>query len=73
MPTSRASFASSNSIPPGPSEPSSIPSPRNATSTGSPVRAAPSATHDARREDRADEQEEEPFVHERILSCAGSS
>ena len=44
MPTSRASSASSNSIPPGPSEPSSIPSARNATRTGSPVRAAPSAT-----------------------------
>src|SRR4051812_14373177 len=44
MPTSRASSASSNSMPPGPSDPSSIPSARNATSTGSPVRAAPNAT-----------------------------
>src|SRR4029450_5476763 len=44
MPTSRASFASSKSTPPGPSEPSSIPSARNAARTGSPVRAAPSAT-----------------------------
>src|SRR5215210_1178230 len=44
MPTSRASLASSNSIPPGPSEPSSIPRARNATRTGRPVRAAPSAT-----------------------------
>src|ERR687897_2128067 len=43
MPTSRASAASSKSIPPGPSEPSSIPSARNAERTGSPVRAAPSA------------------------------
>src|SRR5581483_2280136 len=43
-PTSRASFALSNSIPPGPSEPSSIPSPRKATRTGSPVFAAPKAT-----------------------------
>src|ERR687897_1487992 len=43
MPTSRASAASSKSIPPGPSEPSSIPSARNADRTGSPVRAAPSA------------------------------
>src|ERR671910_3662164 len=43
MPTSRASSASSKSIPPGPSEPSSIPSARNADRTGSPVRAAPSA------------------------------
>ena len=31
-------------VPPGPSEPSSMPSARKATSTGSPVRAAPSAT-----------------------------
>src|SRR4051812_3504574 len=44
MPTSRASSASSNAIPPGPSEPSSIPSARKATRTGSPVRAAPNAT-----------------------------
>src|SRR5215204_3597598 len=43
MPTSRASSASSKSIPPGPSEPSSIPSARNAERTGTPVRAAPSA------------------------------
>src|ERR671911_1159861 len=44
IPTSRASSASSNSIPPGPSEPSSIPIARKATTTGSPVPAAPRAT-----------------------------
>src|ERR687897_1659382 len=44
MPTSRASSASSNSMLPGPSEPSSMPSPRKATSTGRPVRVAPRAT-----------------------------
>ena len=43
IPTWRASSALSNSIPPSPSEPSTIPSARNATRTGSPVRAAPSA------------------------------
>ena len=44
MPTSRASVASSKSIPPGPSEPRSIPRARNATSTGSPVRVATRAS-----------------------------
>ena len=43
-PTLRASSALSNPIPPGPSDPSSMPRPRNATSAGTPIRAAPNAT-----------------------------
>src|SRR4051812_47987144 len=44
MPTLRARSASSKSIPPGPSDPSSIPSARKATSAGTPAREAPSPT-----------------------------
>ena len=56
MPTWRESSASSKSIPPGPSEPRSIPSPRNATSTGSPAARAPSATTMLAGEDAADDR-----------------
>ena len=64
----RASSASSNSIPPGPSEPSSIPSARNATSDGHARSRGAERDHDARREDRPDEEEHEPFVHGSIFS-----
>ncbi len=42
-PMVRASSGSSSGIPPGPSEPSSIPSPRKTTRSGSPVRPAANA------------------------------
>ena len=62
-PTSRASWASSNAIPPGPSEPRSIPIPRNATSAGKRVFAAPSARHNAPRQHRSDGEHRKPDVH----------
>ena len=43
IPTVRARCASENSMPPIPSLPSSIPSPRNATSTGTPALPATAA------------------------------
>src|SRR5262245_9146383 len=49
MPTVRASSGSLNSMPPGPSEPSSIPSARNATSSGTPLRLAKYAPTTASR------------------------
>ena len=59
IPTSRASSASSNSIPPGPSEPSSIPIARNADEDGQAGAGGAERDDDAAGQDRADQQEQE--------------
>ena len=71
MPTSRASSASSNSIPPGPSEPRSIPSARKATRKRYAGASRAERDQHARREHRADEEENDAFVHPDILAARG--
>ena len=71
MPTSRASSASSNSIPPGPSEPSSIPSAEERDQHRQPGARRAERDDDARGQHRADEQEKRSLVHTGIFAGRG--
>ena len=67
-PTVRASSASSNSIPPGPSEPSSIPSAEKGDQRWNAYPRGAECDEDAPGQDRADHEQHRSDVHARIFT-----